>query len=155
MEDIDSLANHFLTLFLIENKLPLKVLSIDAIDKLKNYHYPGNIRELGKIIKNAAIFSERELIDAFDIDFESSNIKDDMWSSFKSMTLTQGKETFEREFVLRRLKMFNYDITKAAESLGLIRNNLYRKMNELNIDYSLNSRTATFGRTNSTALPFS
>ena len=89
LEDIDSLANHFLTLFLIENKLPLKVLSIDAIDKLKNYHYPGNIRELGKIIKNAAIFSERELIDAFDIDFESSNIKDDMWSSFKSMTLTQ------------------------------------------------------------------
>jgi transcriptional regulator with GAF, ATPase, and Fis domain len=80
LEDIDDLAKHFLEFFLIVNKLAQKEFSANALEKLKSWSYPGNVRELAKIVKNAAIFSGSEVICADDIDFQSATNQDDIWN---------------------------------------------------------------------------
>ena len=57
LEDIDILAPHFLQLFLAGSNLANKLLTSDALARLREYDYPGNVRELAKVVKNAAFFS--------------------------------------------------------------------------------------------------
>ncbi len=135
VEDIDELALFFLNQFLVENGLPIKVLSSETIAKLKEYHYPGNIRELAKIIKNAAFFTEAEIVSPEDIDFSSQMGNSDIWVKTRRMTLIESKECFELDLIARRMAAMDNDIKKVAESLGMIKNNLYRKLKYYSIEY--------------------
>lgn len=136
LQDIDILAPHFLNEFLNENKLSQKMFTQSAIDKLKEYHYPGNIRELARIVKNAAFFTEGDQILADNIDFMPPIGHPDLWFRTRSMPLSDAVEFFQRELILRRLEQSGNDISKTAESLGMIRNNLYRKMRQCGISLS-------------------
>lgn len=134
LEDINVLANNFLHQFVIENKLSPKILLPNAIEKLQGYDYPGNIRELSKIIKNAAFFSSNDEIGADDINFSNIRKNNDLLAKTKAMTLAQAKNFLEKEFLIKRLSEFNDDISKTADSLGILKNNLYRKIREHNIE---------------------
>jgi len=125
----------FLNQFLAENELPQKALSSEALSKLKEYHYPGNIRELSKIIKNSAFFTEAGTILPEDIDFCLQSDTSDIWAKTRRMPLIGCKECFERELITRRMTAMNNDVRKVAESLGMIKNNLYRKLKYFSIDY--------------------
>lgn len=60
--DIDDLVRFFLTNYSEENKLPPKVMSVKAIDQLKEYDWPGNIRELENMVQRlAALYREDEI----------------------------------------------------------------------------------------------
>jgi two-component system nitrogen regulation response regulator NtrX len=133
LQDIDVLAQHFLNEFLRENKLLPKAFAPSAIDRLKEYHYPGNIRELARIVKNAAFFTEGSVIKAEDIDLMPQLGHPDIWFRTRSMPLSQACDYFERELILRRLEQSKNDIAQAAGSLGMIKNNLYRKMKQCGI----------------------
>jgi transcriptional regulator with PAS, ATPase and Fis domain len=135
IEDIDTLAPFFLKQFLMENSLPLKEFSSEAILKLKEYQYPGNIRELAKIIKNAAFFTEADRIMPYDIDFCSEPVCGEIWEKTRCLSLLESKECFEKELIDKRMKSMGKDIRKVAESLGMIKNNLYRKLKYYSIDY--------------------
>ncbi|MFC2135797.1 sigma-54-dependent transcriptional regulator [Bacteroidota bacterium] len=135
LEDIDELAPHYLNSFLSENNLSYKYFGENAIEKLKDYSYPGNVRELIKIIKNAAFFTEGEIITPDNIEFGNTNEKYDIWSITKDMSLSESKSKFEKELIEKRLKEFDNDIQKTADSLNLIKNNLYRKLKQYGIDY--------------------
>jgi two-component system nitrogen regulation response regulator NtrX len=135
--DIPVLADFFLRRFTAENNLPYKYFSDEALATLTGYHYPGNIRELQTIVKNAAFFSEHEAIDPADIVFGNDIHGLDIWSRTASMSLTDSKAAFERELIMRRMQRMNSDIGKVAESLGMIPNNLYRKMHALNISWKV------------------
>ncbi len=133
LEDIDILAKHFLHQFEVKNKLSPKGLSSSALQKLKEYHYPGNIRELSKIIKNAAFFSSNSVIEADDISFSNIKKQRDIIDETNRMTLSQAKNHLEKAFLIRRLNKYNNDLNEVAESLGILKNNLYRKIKEHNI----------------------
>ena len=135
LDDIEILASHFLSLFLHENKLPIKEFTSDVFDTLKNYNYPGNIRELSKIIKNAAFFSDNLQLISSDFTFNNDADSTDIWYKTKQLSLFESKALFERELIVRRLSMMGNNIAKTAETLGLIKNNIYRKLNEYNIPY--------------------
>lgn len=133
LEDIDILANHFLQSFLSENNLKYKEFSESALSKLKEYNYPGNIRELIQIVKNGAFFSNGEKIEADDISFTRSNDDSDFWDITDKMELSAAKTYFEKILIERRLQQKSNDIEKTANSLGMIKNNLYRKLNNHNL----------------------
>jgi len=135
IEDIDTLAPFFLNQFCVENALPLREFSSDAIIKLKQYHYPGNIRELATIIKNAAFFNEADRIIPENINFCSEFNNKEIWDKTKNLSLVESKERFEKELIERRMKIMGNDLAKVAESLGMIKNNLYRKLNYYSINY--------------------
>jgi two-component system, NtrC family, nitrogen regulation response regulator NtrX len=135
LEDIDTLAPYFLQSFLNDNNLGYKELDEAAIQKLKSFDYPGNIRELSIIIKNAALFCDKPIITSEFIECHSQERKNDLLLKTNNMTLTDSKYFFEKELLLNRLKKNNQNVEAAAKSLGLVKTNLYRKFKEHNIEW--------------------
>src|SRR3972149_3640909 len=67
IEDVPSLAEHFVNMFNREFKKKINSLSPSAVDALKNYHWTGNIRELRNVIERAIILGETDTIEAKDL----------------------------------------------------------------------------------------
>jgi two-component system nitrogen regulation response regulator NtrX len=139
LEDIDALAPRFLDDFIRDNGLPPKRLTPDALAKLKEYHYPGNVRELAKIVKNTAFFSDGETVRSDDIDFTSGSGHGDLWVRCRKSSLVEAKNAFEKELLLRRLESNRGDLKKTAEGLNMLVNNLYRKLHEHGIAFKVQS----------------
>jgi len=130
LEDVDELAQFFLNEFVAENNLNYKMLSSSSLSKLKEYDYPGNIRELAKVVKNAAFFCDSEIIQADDIEFRAQKKIDNIWQRVEKMDLNRAKASLEKEMIVRRLKKYKQELNDTAESLGILKNNLYRKLKE-------------------------
>ena len=132
IEDIPLLANHFLMFY--NNKYHKNVLGIenDAINKLKTYHFPGNVRELQYSIERAVIMSDQQSIQANDILFspieqqvETRPVLDELSS--------HNLEEIERKAIKSAIDRFNGNISKAAKELGLTRAALYRRLEKYNL----------------------
>jgi len=96
-----------------------------AIQKLKQYNFPGNVRELQYIIERVIIMSEGEVIGPDDLIFspiESSNQSEDNEENETKLS------TLEKNTILRVIKKNNGNISKAAKELGLTRTALYRRL---------------------------
>ncbi|HEX7844973.1 MAG TPA: sigma-54 dependent transcriptional regulator [Chitinophagaceae bacterium] len=127
--DIMLLAKHFGKLY--SNKYIKPTLEFDnkAIDKLLNYHYPGNVRELQYSIERAVIMADEDVLQAKDIIFspiESATIKDNEPAELKLSAI-------EKNTILKVIEKNNGNITKAAKELGLTRTALYRRLSKYDI----------------------
>ena len=134
IEDIEEISEKLIENFCIEYNLSIKNLTLNALKKLKNYYYPGNIRELKNIITRGVILSEKsDKIDENHIIFDNINLTNNNSIFEESNLLSQKKKELEKIYVETQLKKFDYDLEKTASVLGLLINNLYRKMKELEI----------------------
>ncbi len=130
-EDIPLLVREFLRGFGREYGRPRIEMADDAIDLLRHYHWPGNVRELKNVIERVLILNpqvhrierrhlpmlvHRTAVRAGDFD-----------------TLQQARDAYEREYILKKIDDCNGNMSRAAESLGLERSHLYRKMKALGI----------------------
>lgn len=121
VEDIPLLAQHYLNHY--AKKYHKRVVRIDsnALDKLKRYAWPGNIRELQHSIERAVIMTDSETLHESDFLLSrslSSNTPND----------TLNLDDVERAAIAKALQLHNGNISKAAEELGLTRASLYRRM---------------------------
>ena len=124
LEDISSLAAHFLKEVCGKNQMAEKILSIRAKKKLLEYRWPGNIRQLRNVIEHAAITSDGECIDEKHLFFE------EMGSSGEESILKGGlclKEV-EKRHILSTLKTCQGNRTYAAERLGISVRTLRNKL---------------------------
>jgi len=135
-EDIPLLVERFLKEFAAKEGEPEKTISEGALDLLMLHHWPGNVRELKNIIERLVIMTPSSIIDAVDIPlFSHSDLErdvgdaSDMADSFKS-----AKMDFEKQFILKKLKEFEGNISKTAEAIGLERSNLHRKIRSYGLD---------------------
>ena len=134
IEDIEEISEKLIENFCIEYNLSIKNLTLNGLKKLKNYYYPGNIRELKNIITRGVILSEKsDKIDENHIIFDNINLTNNNSIFEESNLLSQKKKELEKIYVETQLKKFDYDLEKTASVLGLLINNLYRKMKELEI----------------------
>lgn len=127
--DIMMLARHFSKLY--SNKYMKSSLDFDegAEQKLLDYHYPGNIRELQYIIERAVIMSDGDVLHASDLIFspiESANEPVDEVTELKLSTV-------EKSTILRVIEKHHGNISRAAKELGLTRTALYRRLSKYNI----------------------
>ncbi|MFH0793722.1 MAG: sigma-54 dependent transcriptional regulator, partial [bacterium] len=67
LEDIPLLSNHFLTQFARSEHLSTKTLSAEALECLRRYRWPGNIREVQNVIERSATLAGGELIEVGDL----------------------------------------------------------------------------------------
>ena len=134
LEDLDTLAPHFLQNFLSENNLSFKSFSKEALSHLRTYGYPGNVRELGMIIKNAALFTESDTITPENIDFHNKSNDHSLLTKVSTLELGDAKRELETALIQARLKMHQNNVSKTAESLGLLTQNLHRKLRDLGIN---------------------
>lgn len=125
-QDVLVLAKHFIQLFCKENKIPLKLLSDAAKQKLLSYHYPGNIRELKSIIEFALVIGSGNEIEAEDISFISDELSPDNLN--QELTMRQ----YELKILASFLKKYDNDVKVVAEKLQLGQATVYRMIKELN-----------------------
>jgi len=121
IEDIPELTEHFLEEY--KNKYHKATLGIhsSAIEKLQNYRWPGNIRELQHVIERAVIMVEGKMIQPYDLLLQTPLTQD-------SLTDSLNLEEVEKSTILRALKKHHYNLSSTAKELGLGRTTLYRKM---------------------------
>jgi transcriptional regulator with PAS, ATPase and Fis domain len=127
--DIILLAKHFSRLY--SNKYLKPVMEFDdkAIEKLLNYHFPGNIRELQYTIERAVIMSDGHELQATDLIFspiESSATRDKEPDELNLSAV-------EKNTILHVIEKHNGNITRAAKELGLTRTALYRRLSKYDI----------------------
>ena len=131
VDDIQELVNEFLDEFSITTKKERKFLSPEALELLKKYTWPGNIRELKNFVERMAIMYPGKVIDAKDIplSFSTSRIEEsklDFFFSFDSFK--EAREMFEKDFITHKLAQFGGNISKTAEAIGVERSNLHKKL---------------------------
>jgi two-component system nitrogen regulation response regulator NtrX len=139
-EDIALLATHFLGLFSREYGKRQKTLRPEAMELLLQYAWPGNVRELRNVIERMVIMVPQESI-AFDDLAPSLRLRGaseappapDPADAMEGL-LREAKDEFEKAFILRRLREMHWNITRAAERLGIERSNLHRKMKAYGIE---------------------
>ena len=129
-DDIALLAQHFLRIY--ENKYMKRQTAISGsvMNKLLNYTYPGNVRELQYIIERAVIMSE-DGINANDIVF--SPIEHVQQEEPGSPLPTHNLEDLERSTIEQVIEKHNGNISRAAKELGITRTALYRRLNKYDI----------------------
>jgi DNA-binding NtrC family response regulator len=118
-EDIGILAEHFLSKFSVKYGKPKLRLSKNALAKLYEHSWPGNIRELQHTIENMVIMSESD-----DIQPENINI-----SSFRPVEgMSLNLEEVERNTIRMALMKYRGNYSSIAAELGISRTTLYHKI---------------------------
>jgi transcriptional regulator with PAS, ATPase and Fis domain len=127
--DILLLAKHFSIIYSNKYMKPLPDFDTKSMEKLLNYHYPGNVRELQYIIERAVIMADESVLHPHDLIFspiESSYVSE---SEPPEMKLS----AVEKNTILKVIEKHNGNITKAAKELGLTRTALYRRISKYDI----------------------
>jgi DNA-binding NtrC family response regulator len=128
-EDILLLARHFAKVYANKYLKPNIQFHASALEKLQQYPFPGNVRELQYTIERAIIMTDGEVIEAADL----------LFSPIESgITETQEDEvlklsTMEKNTIMRVIDKHNGNISKAAKELGLTRTALYRRLSKYDI----------------------
>jgi two-component system, NtrC family, response regulator HydG len=121
VEDIPLLAQHYLQYYAKKYHKQVSNFAPEALDKLKRYAWPGNIRELQHSIERAVIMTDSATLQ--DSDFLLSRA---LSSAPNNNTL--NLDEVEKSAIAKALQMHNGNISKAADELGLTRASLYRRM---------------------------
>ncbi|WP_231665442.1 MULTISPECIES: sigma-54 dependent transcriptional regulator [unclassified Pseudoalteromonas] len=128
LEDIKPLADTFIDQFCTKYRKAKLSLSSDALRKLKQHTWPGNIRELSHAIERAVLLSTSEEIAVQALLLENTN------SQGSDITL-QPLEQAERQLIEKALSVSSGQVIEAAKLLEISRNALYRRLEKFGIKY--------------------
>lgn len=110
MEDIEDLAQLFIKKYADNNKMPVKKVSVSALDSLQKYSWPGNIRELENVMHRAVLLSSGDMIEVSDLMLNHAS-----HTNFAGKNLSDA----ERELVTNTMQHCLGDATTAANMLGI------------------------------------
>jgi transcriptional regulator with PAS, ATPase and Fis domain len=128
--DIPILANHFVHKFNKKMKRTIRGLTSSAMESLRGYSFPGNVRELENEIERAMVLAEDgDFIDTAHISQRvSANSLPNECPPAAMGSLKDQVESLERKLLLKSLEEYNGNRTRMAEKLGLSRFGLMKKM---------------------------
>ncbi len=132
LEDIPLLVAHFNREFSEANKRRPKQFTESAIERMQNYPWPGNVRELRNTVERVIIMHAAVNVEADELPILSGEAPPA--SSYNFDSWREAAETYEREYIQRKLAECDGNITRTAELMGVDRSNLYRRMKALNIN---------------------
>jgi DNA-binding NtrC family response regulator len=118
--DILLLAKYFLESFCKDNKMATIHISQDACEKLLNYYYPGNVRELKAVMDLAAVMCDGKEMHADDIMFNAAKGNDFFIAEEKTL------KDYENFIVEHFMKKYDNDIPKVAEKLDIGKSTIYK-----------------------------
>ncbi len=136
-DDIPLLTEAFIREFCDENGMRRKPISQEALKAMQSYRWPGNVRELKNLCERLVIMGG-DPISIGDIPEHISPQRNDMGATPGvvpgSLALRDFKEQAERQYVEATLRSFGWNVTRAADALGIERTNLHKKMKSLGIE---------------------
>ncbi|NOX37316.1 MAG: sigma-54-dependent Fis family transcriptional regulator [Calditrichaeota bacterium] len=133
VEDIIPLANYFLQHFAEMFNKPLTGFTPGALRLLTEHEWPGNVRQLKRVIEYAAFFAQDGLIREEDVQMAFYSRNGPLIESDDPVSLKAARDAFERQFILTRLQRTGWKIQETARLLKIDRSALFKKMRKLGI----------------------
>lgn len=138
-QDIPELLNYYVDRFVIQENLPYREFSTAAQNRLRNYPWPGNIRELKNLVQRLLILGSGSAIDVEEVEMALSTVQKPAMAAESSslpmdMPLREAREQFEKLYLEHQLKEVGGSVGKLAKRVGMERTHLYRKLRSLGID---------------------
>jgi two-component system response regulator HydG len=129
-DDITILAKHFAKMYANKYLKPAVDFDAAALQKLKGYNYPGNVRELQYTIERAVIMADDHILRADDLIF---SILETPAGTKEENDDNVPLSIMEKNAILKVIEKHNGNITRAAKELGLTRTALYRRLSKYDI----------------------
>jgi two-component system nitrogen regulation response regulator NtrX len=135
--DVSKLVDYFLKLYAESNDFRPKVVAPEAMAILRDYSWPGNIRELKNLTERLSIMVQGETIELSDLPrLEGREMVAKLDSSgsgslpkiSSGLTLRELREDVERGYIAQALDACGGNVTQAAKTLGIERTNLHKKI---------------------------
>src|ERR1039457_6114497 len=123
-DDLDELANYFIRFYSNKTNKNISGMDMEFFKKLKEYHWPGNTRELKNMIERAVILADKEVLTVDLLPYEM--VKPIHHASLSSFRDTM--EELEKMHIWKILAITKGNKTKAAKILGIGIPTLYRKI---------------------------
>ena len=128
-EDMVPLLNHYIKQFSDENGVRPVHLTEGALEVLRSYRWPGNIRELRNFCENIAVLKRGSEVTEYDLDAKYRSEEDvtaqsETFASVASLSKTDN----EKKLLRNALVKANGNRTRAAELMGISRRTLHRKL---------------------------
>jgi len=138
-EDVPDLLRYYVERLVDEERLPFRRFGVAAQNRLRNYPWPGNIRELKNLVHRLLIRGGTEEIRLDEIEREIASqapaneplVKQDLLS----LPLREAREHFERAYLTQQLQLCGGKVGQLAKRVGMERTHLYRKLRSLGVDF--------------------
>ena len=150
--DIELLANYFLKLYAAKNSKDIKGIDKAALNYIRAYHYPGNIRELENIIERAVVLCKGKILSSEDlpahvikragISFKSEPTTGSELEEVKKRLWQEFIGPVEIDFVRRTLDECGGNISAAARVAGMHRRQFQRIIKRNNLDTAFSGESS-------------
>jgi DNA-binding NtrC family response regulator len=138
-EDVPELLRHYVDRIVDTEGLPFRRFSVAAQNRLRNYPWPDNVRELKNLVHRLLIQGGQEEIRLEEIERELAVqappdeplVKQDLLA----LPLREAREQFERAYLQQQLMLCNGKVGQLAKRVGMERTHLYRKLRSLGVDF--------------------
>jgi len=138
-EDVPELLRHYVDRAVDTESLPFRRFSVAAQNRLRNYPWPDNVRELRNLVQRLLIQGGPEEIRLEEIEQELAVqlpsaeplVKQDLLA----LPLREAREQFERAYLQQQLLLCNGKVGQLAKRVGMERTHLYRKLRSLGVDF--------------------
>ncbi|HAO00074.1 MAG TPA: sigma-54-dependent Fis family transcriptional regulator [Planctomycetaceae bacterium] len=136
ISDIPSLAEHFLKQVAREAGKAVDGFDADAMSAMQQYRWPGNVRELQNVVERAVLLGRDRQVRLTDLPTHLTRGVPVATGPRPpvSLTLREALEGPERQIILQSLKEHGWNRNATAESLGINRTTLYKKMKRLGLE---------------------
>ena len=136
-EDIPELVSHFVQHFTFQEGLPNRVFSESVFNLLRQYTWPGNLRELQNLVQRLLILGTTPDVSEEEVRHSLTQSSQQYYNSASidtSMNLKAAKESFEAAYLKQLLRETSGSVSETAKRSGIERTHLYRKLKVLEID---------------------
>jgi DNA-binding NtrC family response regulator len=130
--DIPLLAYYLLRKFAATMSRPVRDIAPDALERLMEYDYPGNVRELSNFIERGVALAEGETLELEQLPQHLGKLTVRVFAPLGAATSTT-LEAQEREHILNALELAGGNRTEAAKMLGIDRVSLWRKLKKFEV----------------------
>jgi len=138
-EDVPELLSYYVDKLVDGEGLSFRRIGVAAQNRLRNYPWPDNVRELKNLVRRLLIIGTDEEISLEEVEKEITAaarsdeplVKQDLLS----LPLREAREQFERAYLQQQLVLCDGKVGKLAKRVGMERTHLYRKLRSLGVDF--------------------
>jgi len=142
IDDVPELLAYFADYFAVRDNLPYRRFSVAAQNRLRQYGWPGNLRELRNLVQRLLILGGSGDIEVAEVEGvlggtlappRAPRTPGDFAIDY-SLPLREARDSFERAYLVHLLRQADGSVGKLATMAGMERTHLYRKLRDLGID---------------------
>ena len=138
-EDVPELLAYYVDKLVDSEGLTFRRFSVAAQNRLRNYPWPDNVRELKNLVRRLLLSGRDEDIGLREVEAEISPsgavdeplVKQDLLA----LPLREAREQFERAYLQQQLVLCDGKVGQLAKRVGMERTHLYRKLRSLGVDF--------------------